>query len=328
MTTFPGDSVLVLAETSPTGPLRKSVAELIGAASRIGTPVVVVVASPDFTAAAVDAVSGAGGAHVILFEDLEHASKLTTPYVDALEAAIALVSPDAVLVANSIDGRDVAARLAVRSKSALAVDVVGVSRDEEGVVAHHSVFGGSYLADSAASTGPLIATLRLGSVDARVEPVSPVVQVAGAAPSSTRTATILNHDEEVAATARPELRGASKVVAGGRGLGSKENFTLVDDLADALGAAVGASRAAVDAGFVPQSIQVGQTGISVSPQLYIALGISGAIQHRAGMQTAKTVVAVNKDADAPIFSIADFGVVGDVFTVVPQLIDALGEARR
>ena len=327
MTDFPQDSVLVLVEVSPSGAVQKSAAGLIGAAAGVGTPVALVVTAPGHGQAAAEQAAAFGATAVLVAETPDVTTKLTTPAVDALVAAATLLQPELVLISNSIEGRDVAARYAARTHSALAVDAIGISRDEEGIVASHSVYGGAYLVDSAASVGTLVATVRQGAIDARAEAAPLVVQTLEVAPGTAPAATITSIDEAVVESGRPELRGAAKVVSGGRGLGSVEQFELVNELADVLGAAVGASRAAVDAGYVPQSYQVGQTGVSVSPQLYIALGISGAIQHRAGMQTAKTIVAINKDEDAPIFGVADFGVVGDLFTVVPQLVAAL-KARK
>lgn len=309
--------VLVLVEHA-CGEVKKVTGELLTAAARLGEPAAVVVATPGTTDKLRDRLAAYGAAKIYVAESEEVDHYLTAPAVGVLAALVARAQPAAVILATSPDGREIAGKLAVRTGSGLLCDVVELAEDG---TATHSVFGGSYLATSRATTPVAVITLRPGTIESRQSPGAATEQTVEIPPvNAARTAKVLAR-RPLEGGERPELSDASVVVSGGRGVGSAEAFGVVEKLADSLGAAVGASRAAVDSGYYPHQFQVGQTGKTVSPQLYVALGISGAIQHRAGMQTSKTIVAVNKDPEAPIFEIADFGVVGDLFTIAPQLTE-------
>ncbi|HKR49544.1 MAG TPA: electron transfer flavoprotein subunit alpha/FixB family protein [Pseudonocardiaceae bacterium] len=315
--------VLVLVEHSA-GEVKRVTNELLTAALRWGEPSAVVVGPPGTASKFRHRLAAYGAAKVYVAESDEVDHYLTAPAVGVLAALVETAQPAAVLIVSSPDGKEIAGKLAMRTGSGLLSDAVELADDG---TATHSVFGGSYLAKSQATTPVAVITLRPGSIDA--------VEVSGTATEHTvevpamravRAAKIIER-RLIEGGDRPELTEASVVVSGGRGVGSADNFAVVEKLADALGAAVGASRAAVDSGYYPHQFQVGQTGKTVSPQLYVALGISGAIQHRAGMQTSKTIIAINKDPEAPIFEIADFGVVGDLFTIAPQLAEAITKRK-
>ncbi|MFJ7250020.1 electron transfer flavoprotein subunit alpha/FixB family protein [Kitasatospora sp. NPDC098652] len=308
--------ILVLVDHAD-GAVRKPALELLTLARRIGEPSAVVLGAG---AAAADIAAKAaefGAAKVYVADGAEFADQLVVPKVDALAQIAKANDVAAVLVTSSGEGKEVAARVALRIGSGIITDAIDLEAGDGAPVATQSVFAASFQVKSTVTKGAPVITVKPNAVAPEAAPAAGAVEnvsvefTGNAAKVTSRTPRV--------STGRPELTEAAIVVSGGRGVGAAEGFGVVEELADALGAAVGASRAAVDAGWYPHSNQVGQTGKQVSPQLYIAAGISGAIQHRAGMQTSKTIVAVNKDPEAPIFELVDYGVVGDLFQVLPQL---------
>ncbi|WP_278315266.1 electron transfer flavoprotein subunit alpha/FixB family protein [Lolliginicoccus levis] len=313
--------VLVLVEHAE-GAIKKLTAEMLTAARNLGEPSAVVTGAPGTAAALADSLKEAGAEKIYVAESDAFDNYLITPMVDVLAELFEQASPAAVITGATTEGKEISGRLAARLGLGLLSDVVSVNSDGSAV---HSIFGGAFTVDAKTNGVPII-SVRPGAVEAEPQAGAGEQVTVEVGDPDESAVKITSRDPAVAGD-RPELAEASVVVSGGRGVGSADKFSVVEELADSLGGAVGASRAAVDSGYYPGQFQVGQTGKTVSPNLYIALGISGAIQHRAGMQTSKTIIAVNKDEEAPIFEIADYGIIGDLFDVAPQLTEAVKKRK-
>ncbi|MTK05075.1 electron transfer flavoprotein subunit alpha/FixB family protein [Micromonospora sp. CP22] len=312
--------IFVVVDATGEFGVKKVTLEMLTLARQLGTPAAVVLGGPGAADALSPKLGEYGAAKVYAAEGEEIDGYLVAPKATVLADLVKRVRPGAVLLASSQEGKEIAARLAVKLHNGILTDATDLAADG---TATQAVFAGSTIVKSKVTRGLPLVTVRPNSLSPTPAPASPEVEQLTVTVSDTdKLARVVQRVAEQKSS-RPELTEASVVVSGGRGVGNADNFKLVEELADLLGGAVGASRAAVDSGFYPHQFQVGQTGKTVSPQLYIALGISGAIQHRAGMQTSKTIVAVNKDAEAPIFELADFGVVGDLFKIVPQAVEEI-----
>jgi electron transfer flavoprotein alpha subunit len=314
--------VLVLVDHVD-GKVTKPTLELLTIARRLGEPSAVLVGD---ASGATDTLKEYGAAKIYTVGDTDIAGYLVAPKAEVLAQLVEKTSPAAVLLPSGGEGKEIAGRLAVKTSSGLITDAVDVQAGDDGApVTTQSVFAGSYTVEAKVTKGTPIITVKPNSAtpekaDGAGESEELTVTISDAAKTARITAS-----EPRKASGRPELTEAAIVVSGGRGTGG--DFSEVEGFADSLGAAVGASRAAVDSGWIPHAFQIGQTGKTVSPQLYIANGISGAIQHRAGMQTSKTIVAVNKDDEAPIFELVDFGVVGDLHSVLPTATDEITKRK-
>jgi electron transfer flavoprotein alpha subunit len=313
--------VLVLVDHVDGTP-KKATLELLALAKTLGSPAAV--ATGAGASKAVDTLKAYGADKIYVDESSDHDDFLAGPKATLLAQLVQSASPTAVLVSANAEGKEVAARLAVKTGSGVLTDATALTTD---LVAEQPIFGGAVVVQSKVATGTPIVAVRANSTAPVEEAGAGAVESVSVQASDNDKAARVTERVVEAKGGRPDLGEASIVVSGGRGVGSAENFSIIEALADSLGAAVGASRAATDAGWYPHQNQVGQTGRTVSPQLYIAAGISGAIQHRAGMQTSKTIVAINKDPEAPIFELADFGLVGDLNTVVPALTEEINKRK-
>jgi electron transfer flavoprotein alpha subunit len=313
--------VLVLVDHVD-GAVRKPTYELLTIAKRLGEPSAVFIGDGGKASDVAEKVKKYGAEKVYVVDDAEIKGYLVAPKAEALQQLAEKSSAGAILISSNVEGKEIAGRLAIKLDSGLITDAVDV---QEGPVTTQSVFAGNYTVTAKVTKGTPIITVKPNSATPEESEGAGSVEEFSAEVSDDAKGAQIVASQPRKASGRPDLNEAAIVVSGGRGTGG--DFEPIEGLADALGGAVGASRAAVDSGWIPHSFQIGQTGKTVSPQLYIANGISGAIQHRAGMQTSKTIVAVNKDEEAPIFELVDFGVVGDLKTVLPAATEQINKRK-